>query len=87
MPQPPLQPYCAQCGAVRPTGSTATICVPCANRGHTYRLVTDHADRRRRLAAWRAFYTENGYTPRQIGAIAYFQRLLKPPVDPEKELN
>jgi hypothetical protein len=31
---------CPECGMLRPEGRAETTCVPCANQGHLYRLVS-----------------------------------------------
>jgi len=32
--------FCPECGSVRPKGNDSAFCIPCANTGHLYTLIT-----------------------------------------------
>ena len=72
-----IEPFCPTCGAVRPVDNTSTWCVPCLNRGHTYRLCQSVEDARRRVAIWKKYYRQHAFTKKEIAGIPHFQRLLK----------
>lgn len=74
-----LKPYCPQCGTVKPDDTIAYTCLPCAKKGHIYRLVTSDGDRLSRIQLFAEFYKTHKYTTKEIEAIPTYQRLLNPP--------
>jgi hypothetical protein len=68
--------FCPQCAKRRPKDSNAGTCIPCANAGHSYRLIETDMDRLSRVEMWRKFYDAHGYTEKERGSIPHFQNLI-----------
>lgn len=68
--------FCPQCAKRRPVDRQDSTCIPCANAGHSVRLVEADTDRLSRVALWGAFYDAHGYTEKERLAIPHFQNLI-----------
>lgn len=69
------RPFCATCGSQRPEDIETAYCIPCANRGHMYRLITTEAERKRSLRNWMLFWEDRDFSAKEIAAIPTYQNL------------
>ena len=61
------------------------MCQPCANQGHSYRLVRDEADRQYRVEIWAAFHKTHNITDKAAANIPHWQNLNRPVTQDEAE--
>ncbi len=74
-PELPFKPFCPSCGGYRPYGRTESMCVPCADTGHSSRLVLNESDRQHRISNWAKFYREQGFTEKDLRSIPFWLNL------------
>jgi len=71
-----LRPYCPFCGSIKPADIKSSICIPCANQGHSYRLVENESDRLNRIRVWAKFYSDHEYSKSDVDSIYWFNKHL-----------
>lgn len=70
-------PFCPTCGSIRPENNNSPLCIPCFNKGHYYRLITDESDRLRSFTNWLVFWSNQDFTKKQIEKIPTYINLTK----------
>lgn len=70
-------PFCPVCGEIRPKDKNDSMCIPCANKGHYYRLIVDESDRLSSLTKWIVFWSKQEFTSDQIKKIPTYINLTK----------
>lgn len=78
------QPYCPECGSVRPEWSMVKTCMPCLKKGHISPLVTDDALRIVRIQMAYKFYDLHDYRSGR-DTIPGWRNKIDPPVSARKE--